>query len=402
MICGNAFAACRTLVSTTLLATTKNFRISMILAALCLCGSGSLLAQTGGGAGVSGTFTVTGSMNVPRLGHHAVLLNTGDVLVVSGSGDNSAELYNPATGTWTLTGSTSALHEFGTATLLSNGEVLLAGGGSGNYNTRNPCTTLAELYNPATGQWTVTGSMTSVRCAHTATLLPNGQVLVAGGNDDNGNSLATAELYSPATGTWGATGSLNTSRTGALAELLGSGTVLVAGGENVSGSVSGDCGLSAGCKETVLTSAEIFDPSQGRWEPTGSMPAAGGPGSFLANGDVLRFFNSFYTPATGTWTAAGTILRFVGGGSAATLLGTGLVLSTGYIWVYSGTGDPPLPNAYLYNFSTNGYTRTGNMTMSRFEDTATLLPNGQVLVAGGHTHSGGVTTATASAELYTP
>ena len=207
MICGNAFAACRTLVSTTLLATTKNFRISMMLAALCLCGSG-------GAAGVSGTFTVTGSMNVPRFRHHAVLLNTGDVLVVSGSGDNSAELYNPANGKWTLTGSTSALHEFGTATLLSNGEVLLAGGGSGNYNTRNPCTTLAELYNPATGQWTVTGSMTSVRCAHTATLLPNGQVLVAGGNDDNGNSLATAELYSPATGTWGATGSLNTARTG--------------------------------------------------------------------------------------------------------------------------------------------------------------------------------------------
>ena len=395
MICGNAFAACRTLVSTTLLATTKNFRISMMLAALCLCGSGSLCA---------GTFTVTGSMNVPRLGHHAVLLNTGDVLVVSGSGDNSAELYNPANGKWTLTGSTSALHEFGTATLLSNGEVLLAGGGSGNYNTRNPCTTLAELYNPAKGQWTVTGSMTSVRCAHTATLLPNGQVLVAGGNDDNGNSLATAELYSPATGTWGATGSLNTARTGPLAELLGSGTVLVAGGENVTGSVNGDCALEGGCKATALTSAEIFNPSQGGWEPTGSMPAAGaGSVSLLATGDVFKFFNSFYTPATGTWSAAGAFPRFRSGDSTATLLGNGLVLATGFLWNYYGTGDPPTPDAYLYNFSTNGYTSIGPMTTSRFEDTATLLPNGQVLIAGGRTHKNyGLTPVTASAELYTP
>jgi N-acetylneuraminic acid mutarotase len=375
----------------------------MMLAALGLCVFDSLRAQTftalsksGGGAGGSGTFTATGSMNLARFNHHAVLLNTGDVLVVAGAGNNSAELYNPATGKWTLTGSTSALHEYATATLLSNGEVLLAGGGNGDPFS-NPCTALAELYNPATGQWTATSSMTSERCSHTATLLPNGQVLVAGGEDNNGNSLASAELFSPATGTWEATRSLNTARTGPLAELLGSGTVLVAGGENVTGSVSGDCAISAGCKATLLTSAEIFNPSQGNWEPTGSMPAALGPGSFLANGDVLKFFNSFYTPATGIWTAAGRFPTGVAGGSTASMLGTGLVLATGFISTYNG--HPPLPNAYLYNFSTNRYTSTGPMTMSRSGDAATLLPNGQVLVTGGHTRNGGVT---ASAELYTP
>ena len=356
----------------------------------------------------SGTFAATGSMNFPRRGHLAVLLNSGEVLVVTGVvgttgfGDfNTAELYNPANGKWTFTGSTSALHDTGTATLLPNGEVLLAGGGSGSPDS-NRCTALAELYDPKTGRWADTGSMNSARCAAAATLLPNGEVLVAGGDDLNGNSLATAELYSPATGTWGATGSLNTSRIGPLAELLGNGTVLVAGGTNVTGSVSGICALSAGCKETVLTSAEIFNPSQGGWEPTGSMPAAGGSISLLANGDVLKFFNSFYTPATGTWTAAGAFPRFRTGDSTATLLGNGLVLATGFLWNYYGTGDPPVSDAYLYNFSTNGYTHTGPMTIPRFEDTATLLPNGQVLVAGGQTHKNGVTTTTASAELYTP
>ena len=356
----------------------------------------------------SGTFTATGSMNFARRGHLAVLLNSGQVLVVTGVvgatefGDfNTAELYNPSNGKWTLTGSTSARHETGTATLLSNGEVLLAGGGTGNFDSTR-CSAVAELYDPKNGQWSDTGSMNAARCAPTTTLLPNGEVLVAGGSDPDGNSLGTAELYNPVTGTWQETGSLNTSRIGPLAELLGNGTVLVAGGSNVTGSSSGICALEGGCKFTQLTSAEIFNPFQGRWATTGSMPATGGSGSLLANGDVLKFFNSFYTPATGTWTAAGAFPFNRAGDSTATLLGNGLVLATGFLWKYYGTGDPPVSDAYLYNFSTNGYTHTGPMTISRFEDTATLLPNGQVLVAGGETHNSRGTTTTASAELYTP
>ena len=360
------------------------------------------LAAQGQASGGSGTFATTGSMNFPRRGHLAVLLNSGEVLVVTGVvGDpgfnfNSAELYNPTNGKWTLTGSTSALHDSGTATLLPNGEVLLAGGGSGNPDS-DRCTALAELYNPKTGRWADTGSMNMARCAHAATLLPNGQVLVAGGDDLNGNSLGTAELYSPVTGTWQATGSLNTSRIGPLAELLGNGTVLVAGGTNVTGSVSGDCALSAGCKISQLTSAEIFDPSQGRWAPTGSMPTSAGPGSLLANGDVLKFFNSFYTPATGSWTPAGKYPVGVAGGSTATLLRTGFVLATGFTSTYNAV--PPLAAAYLYDFNTNTYASTRHMTTNRSEDTATLLPNGQVLISGGHNHQ---SSALSSAELYTP
>jgi hypothetical protein len=209
------------------------------------------------GSGGSGTFSITGSMNFPRFGHQAVPLGTGQVLVVGGVAGNTnlntAELYNPVAGKWTLTGSTAVLHQRGTLTRLSNGDVLLAGGDpeAGGFN--NPCTTAAELFNPMTGNWTTTGSMTSARCYHTATLLPTGQVLVTGGStSSNGDSLASAELYNPATATWQATRSLHVSRLGAAAELLGSGKVLVASGEEF---VNGTA--------TRLTSAEIFDPSQG-------------------------------------------------------------------------------------------------------------------------------------------
>ena len=356
----------------------------------------------------SGTFTATGSMNFPRRGHLAVLLNSGQVLVVTGvagatvfSDVYTAELYNPSNGKWTLTGSTSARHETGTATLLSNGEVLLVGGGTGNFDSTR-CSAVAELYDPKSGKWADTGSMNAARCSPAATLLPNGEVLVSGGGDSDGNSLETAEVYNPVTGTWQETGSLNTGRIGPLAELLGNGTVLVAGGNNVTGSSSGICALNGGCKFTQLTSAEIFNPSQGRWATTGSMPATVGAGSLLANGDVLKFFNSFYTPATGTWTAAGAFPRFRSGDSTATLLGNGLVLATGFLWNYYGTGDPPVADAYLYNFSTNAYTSTGPMTIPRFEDTATLLQNGRVLIAGGQTHNSTGKPTTASAELYTP
>src|SRR5439155_1000940 len=137
----------------------------------------------------------------PTAGHTATLLSNGMVLVTGGGTyppfATAAELYDPATGTWMITGSPIAPHRVdATATLLPNGKVLVAGGSDGNDELSS-----AELYDPATGTWTATGSLAEARSLHAATLLANGQALAVGGFGTEGVSLASAELYQPVIGT---------------------------------------------------------------------------------------------------------------------------------------------------------------------------------------------------------
>jgi hypothetical protein len=136
-------------------------------------------------AQVPGRWIVTGDLNVPHGGQTATLLQNGKVLVAGGDATGvGAELYDPATGMWTPTGSmVAARGPWKAATLLQNGKVLVAGGQNGPLALAS-----AELYDPATGVWTATGSMHVVRNTHTATLLLNGQVLVAGGDAISGTS----------------------------------------------------------------------------------------------------------------------------------------------------------------------------------------------------------------------
>jgi hypothetical protein len=234
--------------------------------------------------------------------------------------------------------------------------------------------------------------MTTARCSHSAVLLANGQVLVAGGNNlTDSNSLGSAELFNSGTGTWQATGDLNIARAGQLSELLQNGKALVVGGRQfVNGAF------------TDLASAELFDPSQGKWSLTGSLSSTDGTpfGSLLANGDVLVARVAFFTPAAGTWTNTGPFPA-AREGTTATLLGTGNVLLTGFRLECKGCGFGPSNAAVPYEFATNTYAFTGGMNSARVFDSAVRLPNGQVLVSGGtNTISSGATLA--SAELYTP
>jgi N-acetylneuraminic acid mutarotase len=179
----------------------------------------------------------------------------------------TAELYNPATGTWTVTGSLLVARYGFPATSLSNGQVLVAGG----YAATGGLLAETEVYNPATGKWTATGSLDKARAVFTQTLLPSGQVLASGGNDgiSPGGYAATAELYNPATGTWAFTGALSTARMNHTATLLPTGNVLVADGLGATG---------------LLTSAELYHPATGSWTTTGSTRRTGNYATALLQG----------------------------------------------------------------------------------------------------------------------
>ena len=221
-----------------------------------------------------------GCMNSDRAGHTATLLNTGKVLLAGGfDGTNvlaSAELYDPSSNTFTPTAGNMTTGRIGdTATLLPNGAVLLAGGQPGTAASGSyfPVAS-AELYNPATDKFTATGAMTAAREAFTATLLSNGQVLIAGGADATGKPSASAELYNPKTGKFAKTGAMSDARAGQTATLMGDGRVLIAGGYDTSG---------------LTASMEIFDPTTGKFVSTGSLneARAGAAAGLLPDGTVM-------------------------------------------------------------------------------------------------------------------
>jgi hypothetical protein len=325
----------------------------------------------------SGTFTPTGSMAVARVSHTATLLNDGKVLVMGG-GNTSAELFDPVTGMFSPTGSLETTRSGHAATLLSDGRVLVTGGDPTlplPGENKSPQAT-AEIFDPATGNFTLTGEMETQRFGHTATLLKDGKVLVVGGSAPflvligtnisiYTESIQTAELFDPSIGSFTSTGSMQTRRTAHAATLLNDGTVLVSGGADINfqNGVSSD---------TALSMSERFDPAQGAFVPSGSMA----------------------TPRTGhsaTLRNDGTVL--VAGGSSV----VGRVPRGGVLVQSLGTAE-------LFDPKSSTFTQTGGMKTPRSGHTATLLQDDRVLVIGGadFTAQSGKQSSTvlSAAELY--
>jgi hypothetical protein len=348
----------------------------------------------------------TASMNTARQQATATLLPNGQVLIAGGfnlsgltSALTSTELYDPATNTFALSGTASMNTSRGvaTATLLPNGQVLIAGG-----TGLSGILASTELYDPTTNTFAPSGtaSMNTARFHATATLLPNGKLLIAGGLGNLGAVFASTELYDPATNTFALSGtaSMNTARFDATATLLPNGRLLIAGGSDL-----------------ALASTELYDPASNSFAPasgTATMNAGRrlATAALLPNGKVLIAggFNSsglalasteLYDPATNTFALSGTAsMNTARAGATATLLPNGQVLIAGG----EGTFAPALASTELYDPASNSFappSGTATMNTARNAATGTLLPNGQVLIAGGE---GALGVVFASTELYTP
>jgi hypothetical protein len=371
-----------------------------------------------------GAFTATANMDRARVGHTATLLANGRILVAGGE-DNvrrttecgdpeilaGAELFDPSTGIFTVTGVMARSRIGHTATLLANGTVLVAGGDKENFSVFTDCEgTLycplpsAELFDPSTGRFRATKSMTRVRTGHTATLLPDGTVLIAGGATDGhagtqsfcpamdfrygglANRTDSAEIYDPATGGFLAVSNMTIARYRHTATLLDDGKVLIAGG-----AVNG------------TASAEIYNPSTRTFTATGDMSTDryGQSATSLPNGKVLvagGWNNAgivlgsaeLYAPSTGTFAAIGSMTQSRGGHSATPL-------RDGTILIAGGAANGAA-SAESYDPAAGSFTAVGTTNSFRSFHTASALANGVVLITGGYAGSN----TTGRTEFYDP
>jgi len=339
----------------------------------------------------------------PRgIGYTATVLADGRVLVLGGGIDNSAELYDPSTGLWKRTTSAGPLTEMRTghsAIRLASGQVLVLGGMAnvpqGNYGT--PLTSCL-LFDPVSETWTATGAMATARYAASTLLLADGRVLVAGHGDPlpgyllNGwsGSSDQCELYDPASGRWSTTGSLLQARGGNSAELLADGWVLVAGG------------LGPGFGGSKLATCELWNPVTGRWQATGSLAwpscdQATAPcpdGTVLLAGGRLNYYadtpfsghSQRYDPATGQWVVESRLLAPLAYASLLAL-GNGKLLLAGGLSEYgvnaTAAAGRPYVNVSEFDPGTARWTPVAPFFHEFYAGGATLLGTGSILLSGG-------------------
>lgn len=365
--------------------------------------------QTGTAAASSlGTITQSSThLQSARLGHTATLLADGKILVVGGGYGpdlidgfwvvDQAELYDPATDSFTAAGSVS--RDFHTATLLNTGDVLLAGGEAGWANAFPIVPNSAELAEP-NATYLPTGPMSSGRESHTATLLKDGRVLIAGGfipgPGAGWTSLASAEVYDASTKSFSPVGNMTVGRGYHTATLLPDGKVLITGGTAYSG------GYSTGDART----AEVFNPATGSFAQVGDMSIARSAhtATLLPSGKVLvvggpvngATVADLYDPSTASFspTATDPIPRKW---HTATLLGNGTVLLAGGYGAWGAYGA----TTEIYDPASGSFQPGPDLQTPRFMHTATLLPDGRVALLGGASSSGGVfLTVLSSLEFY--
>ncbi|HEV8363922.1 MAG TPA: kelch repeat-containing protein [Gemmatimonadaceae bacterium] len=274
----------------------------------------------------SGAFTRGPQMSLNRVGGHAAtLLRDGTVLIVGGwslQPTTSAELYDPAQNRLTATRPLGVARADASATLLNDGNVLIAGGYNGSERLAS-----AELYDPATRSFAPTGSMSTARAVHVAVRLMDGRVLIIGGERSRGSVVATAELYDPSTGTFSPAGEMSIVRYKHATVTLSDGRVLVIGGS--------DARDGFGRYDT----AEIWDPHTGTFAPSGRMHNR----RYKIPDSVVRLRN-------------GAVL-VAGGAPQAELFD---------------------PVAQMFELV------PGDLGASYAFSSATVLPNGDVLIAGGY------------------
>ena len=352
----------------------------------------------------SSGFLPTGAMRVARAGHTATLLNDGRVLILGGGGA-TAELFDPSSGTFSLTGPPVVGRSGATATRLGDGTVLIAGGWElvAGANGSLPVSNTAEIFNPATGRFSETGSMLQGRWQHTATLLNDGRVLIAGGYVGL-CSTAAAELFDPATGTF-SSALLLSERVLHTATLLKNGEVLMVGG-------------SSGCRPDAADDppwdplfVELFEPSSKQFQAAGNMSTTriGHATIRLEDGKVLVLggipaiqnlheqpsnpsFAELYDPVLHAFSPVAG-LTIAQRSYTATLLNSGMVLIAGG----ANFAGKPVADVDLLDPRLGALSSTGSLGFARVGHTATLLRDGRVLVTGGTDSNGN---ALASAEIY--
>jgi hypothetical protein len=315
---------------------------------------------------VARTFTPTDSMTVRRTGQTITMLRDGRVLLTGGDQNAgfrsqlaSAEIYDPAAGTFSATGSMSTPREGHTATMLRDGRVLIAGGSPNGIQT----TGSAEIYDPSSGTFSRTGHLHQPRVAHVAALLGTGKVLIAGGGRGGmpGGYISydTAEMYDPATSSFTSVRAhMKSDRVGAAAVKLNDGRVLIVGGKSGRMMTSRLRNIAS---FAPLNTAEIYEPESGAFVKTGDMSAP----HYLATATLLNDDNVL---VVGGWRIQGPIV--VG-----------------------------MRDADVFQPETNRFSGNGQTNVARLTNTATLLNDGEVLVAGGVAEKGLIT---AAVEFYSP